>query len=231
VSHLYGLYPGNRISPLHSPALAAAARTSLAARGDKTAGWLMGWKVNLWARLPDGDRAFRLIADQLTSVGSELTGQTGGSCFNLLDAHPPFQIDGNFGCTAGVAEMLMQSPDGALSLLPALPSNWPQGRVEGLKARGGFELTGMNWRAGQLEEARLHSPLAGNLRIRSKVQLVQKSGNAQQLAVGENTNPLMQPARIKKPVIHAGVKIPDASAYCIYDIPTQTCEMLTLVAQ
>jgi len=231
VSHLYGLYPGNQISPLRSPELAAAARTSLAARGDKSTGWSMGWKVNLWARLLDGDRAFRLIADQLTPAGSELKGQKGGTYFNLLDAHPPFQIDGNFGCTAGVAEMLMQSHDGELFLLPALPSSWPQGRVDGLKARGGFELTSMSWRAGQLEEVRLHSPLGGNLRIRSKVPLAQKSGNALQLATGENTNPLMQPALIKKPVIQGEVKTPESSAYWLYDVPTQPGETLTLVAQ
>ncbi len=170
VSHLYGLYPSNQISPYTTPELFSAARISLEARGDQSTGWSMGWKVNLWARLLNGERAFRLISDQLRPVSSEDGQESGGTYPNLFDAHPPFQIDGNFGCTAGIAEMLLQSHDGAVHVLPALPAQWPQGEVSGLKARGGFELA-FNWRQGEVETLKVESTLGGNLRLRSYTPL------------------------------------------------------------
>ena len=164
VSHLWGLYPGNQITSEGTPDLFQAARTSLVARGDASTGWSMGWKVCLWARLLDGDHAMALIREQIKPAITE-RGQTGGTYPNLFDAHPPFQIDGNFGCCAGIAEMLVQSHEGFIRLLPALPSVWSHGRVSGLRCRGGFEITDLRWNDGQVDRCTVKSTLGGMLRI------------------------------------------------------------------
>jgi alpha-L-fucosidase 2 len=217
VSHLYGLFPGNQISPFRTPELFDAARTSLIARGDPSTGWSMGWKVCLWARLLDGDHAYKLITDQLTLVRNEL--KKGGTYPNLFDAHPPFQIDGNFGCAAGIAEMLMQSYDGFIYLLPALPSIWKDGEVKGIVARGGFE-TDIKWKNGSVEKVIIRSRKGGNCRLRSSTPL---TGTGLALAKGENPNALYEVPTVSKPLISEKAKLNPVvlKETYLYDLQTE----------
>jgi alpha-L-fucosidase 2 len=180
LSHLYGVYPSDLIQFERDPELVAAVKRSMELRGDDATGWSFGWKTCLWARLRDGDHAWKIIQMALRLVGGRATNYTGGGGVypNLFDAHPPFQIDGNFGVTAGIAEMLLQSheKDGAgnpiLHLLPALPSAWPTGRVTGLRARGGATVD-LVWQDGQLTECKLHAACPGAYNVKWEEQCQQ----------------------------------------------------------
>ena len=215
ISHLYGLYPSAQISPYRTPALFEAARTTLTQRGDVSTGWSMGWKVNFWARMLDGNHAYQLLTEQLhlrDGAGGN-RGGGGGTYPNLLDAHPPFQIDGNFGCTAGLAELFVQSHDGTLDLLPALPAAWPTGEITGLVARGGF-VVDVAWADGQLTRARITSRLGGTCRVRVHRPVAAAGGPRLQAAQGDNPNPFYQTFAGKAPLVsppnHPPAAYPDA---------------------
>lgn len=222
ISHLYGLYPSNQVSPFSHPGLFRAARTTLEQRGDKATGWSIGWKINFWARMLDGNHAYRLISNMLQLLPSDAVAREypeGRTYPNMFDAHPPFQIDGNFGAAAGIAEMLLQSHDGAVHLLPALPDVWREGRVKGLRARGGYEVD-MEWADGRLSSATVRSTVGGTLRLRSYVPL---KGKGLKKASGVCPNGLLAPASIKEPLYSSELKArPSVSVPEVYEYDVQT---------
>jgi alpha-L-fucosidase 2 len=223
VSHLYGLFPSNQISPYRTPELFSAAKTSLVARGDESTGWSMGWKINLWARLLDGNHALKLITDQLTPSIQPDEKQKGGTYPNLFDAHPPFQIDGNFGFTAGITEMLIQSHDGFIFVLPALPDVWKNGSIKGIRLRGGFEIESMKWENGEISKLVIKSNLGGNCRIISYTKLRAEDKGNFKPAKGENHNPFYITSKVKDPIIFNKATIEEVKLKNTfkYDIETE----------
>ena len=196
VSHLWAIYPGKEINRDETPDLMKAAKVSLVARGDEGTGWSLAWKINFWARLLDGNHAWSLVQMLLRPQGENAAkasggGSTGGGSYpNLFDAHPPFQIDGNFGGSAGIVEMLLQSHLGSIDILPALPDGIPSGHIKGIRARGGFELEFL-WSEGKLVSLRIKSEAGMPLNVRygektftsptKKGEIISLDGNLQRI--------------------------------------------------
>lgn len=228
VSHLFALHPGREVSPLTTPALADAARKTLEIRGDGGTGWSKSWKINFWARLHDGNHAYKLIRELLRLTGMEGTDYAngGGTYPNLLCAHPPFQIDGNFGGTSGIGEMLLQTHDGVLNLLPARPDAWASGEVKGLKARGGYELD-MTWANGKLTRVVVRSTLGGNCRLRVPGTLTATTGTLKP-ATGANPNPFYA-----LPESQYRTQTPETatSGVAVYDLATAVGKAYVLVGK
>ncbi len=225
ISHLYAFMPSNQISPISTPKLAEGVRNTLLQRGDPSTGWSMNWKINCWARLLDGNHAYEIMKTQIRIVDPAIgkNDWSGGTYPNMFDAHPPFQIDGNFGFTNGLAEMLMQSHDGVIHLLPALPDVWKNGSISGLCARGGFVIENLVWENGAIKEVIVKSKLGGNCRIRSYNELVFANNELPKLAKGKNPNPYYYLPELNQPVFSDSITPVDFKTKKVfeYDINTK----------
>lgn len=222
VSHLYGLYPSKQINSHDTPDLFDAAHTSLIQRG-QSGGWPGAWRISLWARVGDGDSAHSVLNDHVMH----------GLATNLFNARSVFQIDANFGATAGIAEMLLQSHGAAIQLLPALPGVWKDGKISGLKARGGFLIESMEWKDGELVRTEIKSTLGGKCRIQSYSELELLGDGKLQKANGKNENIFYQTTETKEPIISQGA---DLKQYALkesylYDIETKAGEKIILIRQ
>ena len=235
LSHIWGAYPGNQVSPYVNTTIFQGVHKSLVGRGDAARGWSMGWKVCLWARMLDGDHALSIIKNQLRLMdpNATMSDADGGTYANMFDAHAPFQIDGNFGCCAGIAEMLLQSHAGFMHVLPALPAAWASGEVKGLRSRGGFEVKSLVWKDGKVVSLKVKSTQGGNLRLRSNTQLKLADGTALAEATGSNSNALMQPYVMPDPIVVNASKIPATTlpTTYLYDIPTTAGQEIELIDQ
>jgi alpha-L-fucosidase 2 len=226
------LYPGSQISLQTTPELAAAAKQSLFQRGDVSTGWSMAWKINWWARLHDGEHAYKILRSAFTYIDPREKRETmggGGTYPNLFDAHPPFQIDGNFGATAGITEMLLQSHDGMITLLPALPDAWKNGSITGIKARGNFSIS-IQWKNGELANAKIFSAIGGNCRLRTQqpVKVIEVNSS---MAKGENPNLLNTAYGVppyQKNETAKLVELNDSKSYII-DFKTEKGKTYTIV--
>ena len=221
VSHLLGLHPGNEVLPRVNPDYAKATKRTLEIRGDGGTGWAMAWKINFWARLEDGNHAYKMLRNGLRHVdATDVNMRGGGTYSNLLDAHPPFQIDGNFGGTAGITEMLLQSHSDEIYLLPALPDAWSSGSVKGLRARGGFILD-FEWVDGNILNLIVHSTLGGNCRIRTTQPLI-LDNNSLVVANGVNPNPFYKKPYTPSFVVNEDVETADLplKETMVYDFNT-----------
>lgn len=218
LSHLYGAYPGNQIHANTSPRLVGSVISSLERRGDGGMGWSKAWKQGIWARLLNGEKAFDELRSLLHLIRENTDGIQPGGTFPNLFCGPPFQIDGNFGATAGIAEMLVQSHAGEIHLLPGLPAAWRNGKVSGLKTRGGFEID-IEWENGILTRAAIYSKLGGNCRIRiaNEVRLLENVET--QPASGSNPNNLFTYVDAGNPIDHSeGTRDQNAlsvKSYCL----------------